>query len=184
MPLLLALLCLLSSNSWARRPSKKILENIERSSEALLASPPKDNEVCFAPDEACSAKLVKFIQTAKHQIDIAIFEMTDRKIAEAIAEAAKTVKVRMVVNRKLVKDTGPAYDLVRASPAEIRVGKQRGIMHDKFTLIDEKRMETGSFNYTYAAGNSNQENQLYLSTSSIVARYQERFDKMWREARH
>ena len=110
--------------------------------------------------------------------------MTDQKIAKAIADASSRLKVRVVVNPKLAKEDSPTIEILRSSKAEIRIGRQKGIMHNKFTIVDEKRLETGSFNYTYAAGNSNQENQLYLSTPSIVTRYQERFEKMWREAKH
>ena len=168
----------------ARRAKHAPVRDDDRESEFALASAPKDNEICFSPDEPCAAKLIKFIQTAKTSIDIAIFEMTNRKIAEAIVEAAKTVKVRMVVNRKLVKDSGPAYEIIKAAGVPIRAGKQKGIMHNKFTIVDGKRMETGSFNYTYAAGNSNQENQFYIGQPAVVERYHERFEKMWREGKH
>lgn len=180
---LLITLSVLMPEAQARRHSQKVRVEQDRSSEMQLTSPPQDNETCFAPDEACTAKLIKFILSEKNSLDIAIFELTDRKIAEAIVEVAKKSKVRMIVNRKLVKDEGPAYDLIKASPAEIRVGRQRGIMHDKFTVVDGKRLETGSFNYTYAAGNSNQENQIYLSTPSIVSRFNARFEQMWKEAK-
>jgi cardiolipin hydrolase len=170
-------------NVEAVRSKKHGLDDSERTKLIAATTPPKDNESCFAPDEECAAKLIRFIETAKSTLEIAIFEMTDRKIAEAIATASKIVKVRLVVNRKLVKDSGPCYEILRAAGVPIRAGHQRGIMHDKFTVVDGKRLETGSFNYTNAAGNSNQENQLYLSTPSVVARYQERFEKMWRDGK-
>jgi phosphatidylserine/phosphatidylglycerophosphate/cardiolipin synthase-like enzyme len=51
-------------------------------------------------------------------------------------------------------------------------------MHNKFTLVDGTRLETGSFNYSHQASTANQENQLYLGTPEIVARYKARFEKM------
>ena len=178
------LLILFPLQGEARESSKKILSQLAREARDASTSAPKDNEACFAPDEPCAAKLIRFIQTAKASLDIAIFEMTDQKIAKAIADASSRLKVRVVVNPKLAKEDSPTIEILRSSKAEIRIGRQKGIMHNKFTIVDEKRLETGSFNYTYAAGNSNQENQLYLSTPSIVTRYQERFEKMWREAKH
>jgi cardiolipin hydrolase len=177
--MLILLGVIFSTEAYAKKSNHALLEEAARDADSLTTSAPKDNETCFSPDEPCAGKIIKFIQTAKTSLDIAIFEMTDQKIAKAIVEAAKTVRVRMVVNRKLVKDTGPAYDLLKSAHVPIRVGKQKGIMHNKFTIVDGKRLETGSFNYTYRAETSNQENQFYVGTPSVVARYHERFEKMW-----
>ena len=174
---------MISLPTHAKKSKHSLLLEAARDSESLSTPAPKDNETCFSPDEPCAGKIIKFMQSAKVSLDIAIFEMTDQKIAKAIVEAAKTVRVRMVVNRKLVKDAGPAFDLLRAAGVSIRVGKQKGIMHNKFAIVDGKRLETGSFNYTYRAETSNQENQFYLSTASVVTRYQERFEKMWAEGK-
>ncbi len=182
--LVLILLFVLPFDASARKPTKKMLRDFARATQDALATPPQDNEVCFAPDEPCSAKLIKFIATTERTLDIAIFEMTNLEVAEAIAQVAKRARVRMIVNRKLVKDDGPAFDLVKSTSAQVKVGKQPGMMHNKFTLVDGKRVQTGSFNYSYTAGRSNQENQIYLSTPSIVSRYQARFEKMWQEGKH
>ncbi len=140
---------------------------------------PKDNEACFSPDENCDEKLRKFILSAKESLDIAIFDINLNKIVDAIIEQSPKVKVRLVVNRKLAKDSAPAIARFKENKLFVRVGKQAGIMHNKFTIVDGKRLETGSFNYTNGAANKNQENQLYLSTPSIVERYRDRFQIMW-----
>ena len=143
---------------------------------------PKDNETCFTPDEPCAFKLIKFIQSAKETLDIAIYDITDKRVANAIIDQSKTVQVRLVLNRRTRDSTG-AYQLLKDAHLLMRVGKQRGIMHDKFTIVDGKRLETGSYNYSYGAANSNQENQLYLSTASVIEAYKARFEKMWHEGK-
>ncbi len=168
----------------AKHRSSHAFDNLERAARDAVTSAPKDDETCFAPDEPCSAKLVKFIQSAKESIDIAIFEFTDENLGKAIAQAAERIPVRLVVNPKLMHDPKEAFAIVINSRAKIKKGKQKGIMHNKFTLVDGKRMETGSYNYTRRAGNDNQENQLYLSNPGIVNRYKERFEKMWREGKN
>ena len=110
---------------------------------------------------------------------MAIFDINLEKIIEAIIDQSSKVKVRLVVNRKLAKDSAPAIARFKENKMFVRVGKQSGIMHNKFVIVDGKRLETGSFNFTNGAANKNQENQVYLSTPSIVERYQERFQKMW-----
>ncbi len=140
---------------------------------------PKDNEACFSPDENCDEKLRKFILSAKSSLDVAIFDINRKAIVDAIVEMHDKVKVRLVVNRKLAKDSAPAIARFKENKMFVRVGKQKGIMHNKFVIVDGKRLETGSFNFTNGAADKNQENQVYLSTPSIVERYQQRFQKMW-----
>jgi phosphatidylserine/phosphatidylglycerophosphate/cardiolipin synthase-like enzyme len=140
---------------------------------------PKDNETCFSPDENCDEKLRKFILSAKQSLDVAIFDINRKSIIDAIIEMHDQVKVRLVVNRKLAKDSAPAIERFKQNKMFVRVGKQKGIMHHKFVIVDGKRLETGSFNFTNGAAEKNQENQVYLSNPGIVERYQQRFQKMW-----
>jgi phosphatidylserine/phosphatidylglycerophosphate/cardiolipin synthase-like enzyme len=159
----------------AKQAAKLAAEKIDD----VNTTAPKDNETCFSPDENCDEKLRKFILSAKESLDIAIFDINLNKIVDAIVEQSAKVKVRLVVNRKLAKDSAPAIARFKENKMFVRVGKQSGIMHNKFTIVDGKRLETGSFNYTNGAANKNQENQVYLSTPSIVERYRERFQKVW-----
>jgi len=163
----------------AEARSHKFAKKLEQEAIDLTTPAPKDNEACFAPDENCDAKLVKYILSAKESLDIAIFELTHQKIVDAIVQQSFKIKVRLIINRKMSKDNDKAIETLRENKVFFRIGKQKGIMHNKFTILDGKRLETGSFNYTNAASHSNQENQIYLSTPSIVERYKERFQKMW-----
>lgn len=161
-------------NKEAKLLAKKASDKIEDAGTPA----PKDNEACFSPDQNCDEKLKKFILSAKESLDVAIFEINDQKIIDAIIEQAYKVKVRMVINRKL-RNNPEALAQFKANKMFVRVGKQKGIMHNKFVIVDGKRLETGSFNFTNGAANSNQENQLYLSTPGVVEQYKERFQKMW-----
>jgi len=57
-------------------------------------------------------------------------------------------------------------------------------MHNKFIVIDADTVETGSFNFTYAAQRKNAENVLMLWHAGAVARlYVQRFNELWAESR-
>ena len=49
-------------------------------------------------------------------------------------------------------------------------------MHNKFCIIDEKLVITGSYNWTYYAENKNWENIIAIDNSSIISNYTEEFD--------
>ena len=182
-PKLLLLVGLLLLNSAEARPRRQgALEKMVKVASDALVATPVDGEICFSPDESCDVKLWKFIQSAQKTVDIAVFDITHPKIVHEILVASKKLAVRVVVDRRQAKGNHSLVSLLVKGGANVRYGKQRGIMHNKFTIIDGKRVETGSYNYTNNATVNNQENQIYSGEEKTVKRYKERFDKMWNEA--
>jgi len=155
----------------------------EEVSAADAVKAPENNEACFAPDEPCSQKLALFIASATVSLDIAIYDINEEQIVHAILVQAKKIPVRVIVDKRQSKGEHSSVALLQKAGVPLKFGHQRGIMHDKFTLVDGKRLETGSFNYTFHASESNQENQLYLATPEVVNRYQARFERMWAAGR-
>jgi phosphatidylserine/phosphatidylglycerophosphate/cardiolipin synthase-like enzyme len=54
-------------------------------------------------------------------------------------------------------------------------------MHNKFVVVDDIFVMTGSFNWTVSAGKSNQENLLVADNQFYVKKYTEEFDRLWRD---
>lgn len=146
---------------------------------------PRDQEVCFSPDEHCDKQFFEFIGSAKESIDMAIYEFTLRPLADRLKTLAKKIKVRVVVDGSEAKRSYSSVPLLIEAGVKVRYGRQggRGIMHDKFTVVDGSMVETGSFNYTKGAVSINQENQIYVATPEVVSRFKERFQKMWESAK-
>ena len=90
--------------------------------------------------------------------------------------------VRIVVDRRQSKGDHSLVGVLIRAGVPIRYGKQKSIFHNKFTIIDGKRLETGSFNYTNNASRNNQENQIYLDQTEIVERFKSKFVQIWDEA--
>ena len=149
--------------------------------EAFVTAP-IDQEVCFSPEGNCDVKLWKFIQGAKASLDVAVFDLTHDKIAHEIMVASKRIPVRVIVDRRQAKGQYSDIKTLIKAGVDVRLGQQRGIMHNKFSIVDGKMIQTGSFNYTDGASTKNNENQIYLSTPGIVQRYRERFEEMWARA--
>lgn len=166
----------------ARARKNKLLTEAQHALAAKLTSPPKPDEVCFSPDQLCDIKLIKFIQSAQTQIDMAVFDMNLDQLVHELLVASKKIKVRIVVDKRQAAGNHSLVSTLIRGGAQVRFGKQKGIMHDKFTIIDQKMIETGSFNYTNHASQANQENQIYLATKSIVDLYNDRFEKIWSTA--
>ena len=129
-------------------------------------------------------KLIKFVSSAKKTIDVAVYDINlDQLVHQLLVQKIRSLKVRIVVDRRQAKGDHSLVPLLKKAGAQIRYGHQRGIMHDKFTVVDGGMVETGSFNYTNHASEANQENQIYLSNPLVVDRYRARFEKIWSTAR-
>ena len=52
-------------------------------------------------------------------------------------------------------------------------------MHNKFMLVDEAFLLTGSFNWTFQAGSNNQENLLVVDHPYYIDKYVAEFNNLW-----
>lgn len=137
--------------------------------------------VCFSPAGQCDEKLWTFVQSAKKSLDVAVFDMTHEKIVHEILVASRRVPVRVVVDRRQSKGPHSLVSTLIKAKVPVRFGRQRGIMHNKFMIVDGAFLETGSFNYTAGASFKNHENQIYLADPAVVSLYQKEFDRLWEE---
>ena len=73
-------------------------------------------------------------------------------------------------------------NLIKISDIPLRFNSNYAIMHDKYIIIDDKTVETGSFNYTASAEKRNAENVLVVKDDPALAkRYLENWRKLWDE---
>ena len=55
-------------------------------------------------------------------------------------------------------------------------------MHQKFAVIDNKTVITGSFNWSPSADHTNDETLLVIESPHVAAKFTQEMDRMWREA--
>lgn len=177
----LALALAFASLAWAR--SRRDHHVKRASSDLSFIVSPKANEVCFSPEEPCDLKLVKFVQEAEKSLDVAIYDINLDQLVHSLAMQARKIPVRVVVDYRQSKGEHSLVNVLAKAGVNVRFGRQRGIMHNKFILRDGTFLETGSFNFTHHAYTANNENQIYLNTPEVVARYKARFERIWDEAR-
>ena len=68
-----------------------------------------------------------------------------------------------------------------AGGAEVRFEDGPGLMHNKFCVIDGQVLITGSYNWTGAAEEKNDENVLVIFSGEAVKMFEEQFERMWKE---
>ncbi len=125
-----------------------------------------ETEVYFSPETNLNEKLGEFMDSANKTLHCALYDMSD-EIAEKLVEKSKTVDVKLIMddeNRNL-NGNGVKVD-------------SNGLMHDKFCIIDDKKVWTGSFNPTKTASLSNN-NVLIIYSSYAAKDYSDEFFEMW-----
>lgn len=127
------------------------------------------------------------IDAARSEILLANFSFTNFTLIDALKRAKdRGLKIRIVFDRyqyKFLKEMAEMRDLgfdVRLSDGK---GPGRGVMHNKFVVLDGKLVETGSFNWTMNGERNNYENAAFLDAPDDAAGYRAYFERIWGRAR-
>jgi DNA uptake protein ComE-like DNA-binding protein len=139
-------------------------------------------EVYFSLSDNPQKEIIKNINQAEASINIAMYTFTDKEIALSLANAQnRGVKVRVYLDRSQIGSTYSISRLLVQKGIKVRISTNNYIMHHKFAIIDNHLLLTGSYNWTFAANNKNEENLMVIDDPEVIARYQNQFEKLWFE---
>ncbi|MDA8131185.1 MAG: phospholipase D-like domain-containing protein [Elusimicrobia bacterium] len=139
----------------------------------------------FSPDGETKADVIRALDSARNRADIAVFSFYDEDIARAVMNAGKRgVKVRVLVDRVQASQSDVGVMLVKAGiPFRWSLGfSGRGVMHNKFAVLDRKLLITGSFNWSTNAQQNNFENVFYTTASSYAEAFSAQFEELFSAA--
>jgi phosphatidylserine/phosphatidylglycerophosphate/cardiolipin synthase-like enzyme len=140
------------------------------------------DKVYFSPKGHIREQILQRIHHTKSTLDIAMYSLTSKEIADALSEAGRRrVKVRIIRDISQTKEKGDADPYLGGQNVEVRLlkGLGRGIMHDKFAVFDGKEGFTGSYNWTQNAELDNYENAFFFTDAQILAAYEKEFTHLW-----
>ena len=129
--------------------------------------------------------LASAIDTANDTLDIAAFELNSDPIKAAIARAAdRGVRVRIVADDEHGLHDRRHQHLHELAQLgiEIQDDSRSALMHNKFAIIDNDAVWTGSWNYTVNGTYRNNNNILVLDSAAAVYAFQAEFDEMFERA--
>ncbi len=141
-------------------------------------------KVLFSPNGGCQQAIVNEIGRATKSIDIAMYYLTSREIAQELVKAKErgvTIRIFLDQNQENASYSKSRYLIKRSIEVRFYIGKV--LMHNKFAIIDNKVLITGSFNWTPTADKENQENLLILTDKDLIKKYSERFELLWKNGR-
>lgn len=141
-------------------------------------------QVYFSPNGGCQEAVISEIRKASQSIDIAMYYLSSKEIAQALVKAQENnVRVRIVLDQGQEIESASKSGYLVKHGFDLRYHLGFGLMHNKFAIIDGKSLITGSFNWTLTAQERNEENLLVISDQATIEKYKQRFEYLWTTSR-
>jgi len=137
-------------------------------------------EVYFSLLDDPQSVIINNINKAGESINIAMYSFTEGEIAKAVVKAHnRGVAVKVYLDsRDISNEHSKSRFLINEGIEDIRISSGYS-NHNKFAIIDNSIVITGSYNWTASAGSRNDENLLVIDDTYIVQRYHDYFYYLW-----
>jgi len=160
-------------NEWLTILLDKILSSKEAKTE---------NDAYFSLHDDIREIAIRNLHSAKSDLKICMFTISDDPIAEAIdACHDRGVYVRIITDDGKIFDKGSDIMPLSKKGINVRIDSDKSLMHHKFVIIDNAKLLTGSYNWTRTGADVNNENMLVTTNNKIVRAYKKEFQRLWHE---
>ena len=137
-------------------------------------------EVYFSPSKECRDAIIREVRAVNQNLKIAIFDFTNKDIAKEVKEAInRGVIVKIITDRSKLESRDSQLINLQQSGAKVKVNKKARLEHNKFAIFDEKKVLTGSANWTYSAFAKNSENCILFDDVEAVEKYNLKFEEIF-----
>lgn len=145
-----------------------------------------DNEPISRNDPNSPANaLERWIDGAQQSLDGSFYDIKDPQIVGALVRAAKRgVKVRIVTDDDSMTDNGaPRPAIVQLKQAGIPVidDQRSAIMHNKFLIIDNSVVWSGSTNLTTSSLHHHNNHAISIESPKVVENFNYEFGRMFNQ---
>jgi phosphatidylserine/phosphatidylglycerophosphate/cardiolipin synthase-like enzyme len=141
-------------------------------------------QACFSRVEQCDSLLINLISQAKKSVYVAIYSFTRDGLARALIDAKnRGVEVKVVIEEDNAYGQGSDYQMLKDAGVDVRLDGNPALMHHKFMIVDGELMVTGSYNWSTAAEDRNDENFVVIRDKEVVDRFTQEFNRLLSTAR-
>lgn len=128
-----------------------------------------DLQLYFCPQEQCEDAFIQALHSAQESLHCALFEVELESLKQVLLEKQLKIDVKIVTDNDYLHQFN--YSFVRAD--------SWGLMHNKFCVIDGKKVTTGSMNPTFNDAYKNNNNLLIIESELLAQNYEDEFQEMW-----
>ena len=125
--------------------------------------------IYFCPREDCNQRLVDFILSANNSVDCAFFDLDLVDVIQALDYQSNRIDVKLVLDS----------DNIHFDRDYIKEDHRSAFMHNKFCIVDESRIISGSMNPTINGVSKNNNNLIIINSSVLAKAYSSEFNEFW-----
>ncbi len=140
----------------------------------LFTAPQAENRETGGLDR----RLAEAIESASESVDVAAYDFDLEPVATALVQAARRgVRVRLVTDSDYAEEFGP--QTLHREGIPVVFDDRAPFMHNKFVVIDNAVVWTGSWNLTENGTYRNNNNAVVLTSEKLAANYTTEFEEMF-----
>jgi len=150
---------------------------------SLSTGEPSILAVHFSPKGGCADQVEYWLGRANSSVHVLIYSFTYDPIGDAVlATYSRGVDVKVVFEKQEVSKYSEFFRLAAAG-VPVRNDTNPDLMHTKVAIIDGDIVLVGSFNWSAAAENDNNEVLLVIRSADLAARLEAEFQRIWTTGR-
>ena len=122
--------------------------------------------------------LAEAIDAAKLSVDVAVYSLSLNSVRDALLNAHdRGVRVRMVMESDNLDRSDPQRLIEAGIP--ILGDRREGLMHNKFVVIDNSEVWTGSTNFTDSGAYADNNNMIRIRSVKLAENFTKEFEEMF-----
>lgn len=136
--------------------------------------------IYFPPYKDAHLPIIRLYDSAQRYIHLAIYSLTKDEFAEALIRAhQRGVEIKVLIDKAQAGNQYADDEKLEEAGIEVRRDKAGGLMHNKFCVIDDLIVYTGSYNHSESATTKHDENYIIIKDIGIAHIYETQFQKLW-----
>ena len=141
-------------------------------------------ETYFSPDDGVLAVLYNLLSQADESIYFLAFSFTSNELGAIVrSQAENGLDVKGVMDREQVaSNTGTEYDPFLQAGLDVRIDGIDGQMHHKVFIVDKEVVVIGSYNFSKAAEEKNDENIIIVHNRDVAEFFLQEFERVYSQA--
>ena len=128
-------------------------------------------EIYFCPADDCGKIVTNLIDDAKKSVHCAFYDLDLKDLIKTLGKKSHNADVKIVIEDSNYEGNikGPGIKIAKASQ----------YMHNKFCVLDNNKVLTGSMNPTNNGANLNNNNLIIVNSGYLAENYEDEFDELW-----
>ncbi|MGM5482741.1 MAG: phospholipase D-like domain-containing protein [Nanobdellota archaeon] len=135
----------------------------------------KPVEVYFCPEDDCGMVFSGLINSSNGTVECSFYDLELNTVIDSLSNSR--AEVRVAVDEDSFYENHAKFSGFNSRPVD-----SVSIMHNKFCVIDDFIVITGSFNPTYRGNFKNNNNVVVLYSKSLAKNYKDEFDELWHDS--